>query len=153
MQANSPAKIDTTPGQAGPVIDYARTVDELLELYSGLDQAAVALPRTDVGYISHRPPSRWWFQVGEVPFHSFYRPVVRSLLHWHFRRRLSALRQHILLETRFSEDAVKGALAKIDRAIDFWRLRITVGSVLFGWVLPLWGPALAAWRWAFPQAF
>jgi hypothetical protein len=45
MQASMPANVEALPSaQAAPVIDYSRTVDELLELYARIDLAAVALP-------------------------------------------------------------------------------------------------------------
>ena len=146
MQANKPAKIDTsTPGQAGPAIDYARDVDELLQLYTRIDLAAVALPIVDFcgsSILLRRKPQRSTNDVfwngdgfGVIPI----RPLVIRMLHGHFHRRLRALRQHIMLATVFSEDAAKAALARIDRAMDFWKPRITVGSILFGWLPVLVG--------------
>jgi hypothetical protein len=90
--------------------------------------------------------ARWiWMGEGTVPVLSV-RPIVISLLHWHFRKRLLMLRGHILLATAFSEDEAKGALAKIERAMDVWQQRTTVRSVVFGWGLPLLGPATALWN-------
>jgi hypothetical protein len=159
MQASMPAKVETSaPGQAGPPVDYARTVDELLQLYTRIDMAAVALPIADLtsrhtGKIGVRLKEQWrgiW--MGELFTPLCLRPLVTGILHWHFHHRLSALRQHILLETAFSEDGAKATLARIDRAVDFWRWRIGLGSILFTWVLPLSGPVLALWHWAFPDA-
>lgn len=95
-----------------------------------------------------------WFWMGEfmMPF-IFFRPFTISLLHWHFRGRLAQVRRQILLETSFSEDAAKPALAKIDRALDVWQQRTTFKSILFTWVLPLIGPVTAAWNWFFPNSF
>jgi hypothetical protein len=92
--------------------------------------------------------------MGEIgrPF-IFLRPVALGILHWHFRNRLLALRQHILLETAFSEDGAKATLPRIDRATSFWKQRATIGSILFSWILPLGGPVVAAWKWLFPAAF
>ena len=143
MQANSPAKIDTTPGQA----DYARAVDELLQLYTRIDLAAGALRIVDVPIMrqivdvpiilaTKRATSAF---LGEWLAFISIRPLITRVLHWHFHHRLRALRRHILLETAFSEDPAKAALARIDRAIDFWKKHITAGLILFAWI-----PALVA---------
>src|SRR5262245_16270160 len=138
MQANKPAKIDTsTRGPAGPAIDYAGAVDELLELYTRIDLAAVALPIAD--YISlhlrrWKPPVSANEWNGDSLALISIRPLVTVMLHGHFHRRLRALRRHIMLATAFSEDAAQAALARIDRAMDFWKPHITVASILFTWL-------------------
>ena len=156
MQASMPANVEALPSaQAAPSVDYATALDKLLHLYTGIDKAAVALP-----FVSGSPGrqdrslTRWKWQMGEIgtPF-IFLRPVALGFLHWHFRNRLLTLRQHVLLETQFSEDREKATLAKIDRATDFWKQRATVGSILFSWIIPLGGPVIAVWKWLFPNAF
>jgi hypothetical protein len=142
MQENKSAKVDNLmPGQAGPAIDYALAVDELLQLYTRIDLASVALPMVGFGSsilpFVKREPQRstndgHWNGDG-FAFISI-RPLVTRMLHGHFHRRLRALRQHVMLATAFSEDAAKVALARIDRAMDFWKPHITVGSILFGWL-------------------
>ena len=163
MQASMPAKVDTsTPGQAGPVIDYARTVDDLLQLYTRIDLAAVALPIVGgpiLGILRWKHPRStnggfWSTFNGDGFVLISIRPLVTRMLHGHFHRRLRALRQHILLDTAFSEDAAKSALARIDRAMDFWKQHITVGSILFGWfpvVAGLVGSVIAVGKSLFPN--
>ena len=95
-----------------------------------------------------------WVWIGEfIPPAFIFRPIVISLLHWHFRNRLSKLRKQILVETRFSEDQVKASLDKIDRAMVVWEQRTTVKSVVFSWLLPLIGPATYVWNWFVPASF
>jgi hypothetical protein len=151
MQASMPANVEALPSaQAAPVIDYSRTVDELLELYARIDLAAVALPFADWS-----TSGRWPLTVaraGEVNPGIAIRPLVVAMLHWHFRNRLLALRRHIALETRFSDDAAKGVLARLDRTTDFWRRQITPGSILYGWILPLVGPVTLLWSRVLPNA-
>jgi hypothetical protein len=90
-------------------------------------------------------------RAGEVNPGIAIRPLVVAMLHWHFRNRLLALRRHIALETRFSDDAAKGVLARLDRATDFWRRQITPGSILYGWILPLVGPVTLLWSRVLPN--
>jgi hypothetical protein len=167
MQPSLAAKADTSPaGQPSQTIDYARTVDELLQLYTRIDMAAVDLPlvgfNTKFFKFLRQPPSPpanggFWKRVkgsynGDVEFALVsIRPLVTRMLRGHFRRRLRLLRQRILLETAFSEDPAGGALARIDRALDFWKRHITVGLILFGWFPLLVGPVTALAKWLFPD--
>jgi len=190
-----PTYIDTSR----PASDYARAVDELLQLYTRIDMAVPSLPIASVmpfvkyiwGFIKFEfaligdillmvPinivvfirnifPGRWsykcfssrylktvagWLWMGEctIPF-IVLRPLVIILLHWHFRNRLSAMRHQLLLETGFSEDAAKAALAKLDRAMEFWQQRTTAKSVILTWFLPLIGPFTQLWQFFVPAAF
>jgi hypothetical protein len=97
--------------------------------------------------------ARWvWMGENTVPS-IFLRPVVISLLHWHFRSRLSAIRRQLLVENGFADDAAKATIAKIDRAMEFWQQRITAKSIALTWVLPLIGPVTELWKWFVPSAF
>ena len=90
--------------------------------------------------------------MGETPGAFYLRPIVIALLHYHFRKRLSLLRRRIALDTQFSEQAANGVLTKVDRAVDFWRRQKTLGSVVFGWILPLAAPLAALWKWISPES-
>lgn len=130
--------------------------------------ALLIVPINIIVFIRNIFPGRWpykcfscqyfkivasWIWMGEctIPLIHF-RPIVTSLLHWHFRSHLSALRNHILLETGFSEDRTKTAIDKIDRAMQVWQQRITVRSAVFTWLLPLIGPATYVWNWFVPAS-
>lgn len=92
-----------------------------------------------------------WVWTGECyPPTIFFRPLTIGLLHWHFRSRLAALRHQLLLETGFSEDAAKPALARIDQAMDVWQQRTTFRSIVLVWFLPLMGPVTQAWQFFVP---
>ena len=152
-KASGQIRIQQQPRRA---IDFPSAVEELLQLYAETEKAALMLPFTGPRYRDR--PAGWetkgfWksVSIGEMPFGAYLRPIVISFLHWHFRNRLTDLRKIILLETRFSELPMKGLIARIDKARDFWRPRITVNSVLFTWLIPLAGPAVALWKWADPH--
>jgi len=97
-------------------------------------------------YISLTAPylkATWtWLRNGE-----FYVPMVVIgpltvyLLHWHFRRRLMAVRRGLLQKTVFSEDAASRAFAKIDHAMNVWQ-PAGISSIILTWVFPAIGPVL-----------
>src|SRR5262245_16111270 len=112
MQASMPANVEALPSaQAAPANDYAPALDKLLQLYTEIDKVAVALPFVSIPLFSVEnlrqarkrlnPLTAWkvlWtsLQSGELwspPWFSL-RPLVLAILHWHFRSRLAALRQH-----------------------------------------------------------
>lgn len=94
-----------------------------------------------------------WIWAGECMIPSIcVRPLTILMLHLHFRNRLSALRRIVVLETEFSEDSSKAALAKIDRAMEIWRPPVTIQSLLLTWTLPLVGPAFELWKLAVPAS-
>jgi hypothetical protein len=81
-----------------------------------------------------------WFWSGESSIILLQiRPLTIFFLHWHFRSRLSTLHHYLLLETSFSEDPAKAAIAKIDRAKAFWG-QSSFGSIILTWIIPLLGP-------------
>ena len=93
-----------------------------------------------------------WVWMGECAIPGiFFRPLAVGLLHWHFRSRPSALRHQIVLETGFSEEGAKAALAKIDRAMDVWQQRATFRAIVLTWSLPLIGPITQLWQFSVRQ--
>jgi|GEM_PF-4227446 len=154
-----PSTSNHASAQPGPnaSVDFTSSVEELLKLYVDVEKTAMRL--SFIGPSFWQRPADWEWKglskvtaMGEINRRTYLRPLVIGMLHWHFRNRLMAVRKMILLETRFSESAAKNCLERIDRAIDFWRLRITIGSILFGWFIPLAGPATAIWKWVVPQS-
>lgn len=138
-----------------------------IKFYSRLiGDIILIVPISVIVFIRNIFPGRWsykcfccrylkavgcWVWMGEsYPPALFFRPLTIGLLHWHFRSRLSALRRRLLLETGFSEDAAKPALAKIDRAMDVWQQRTTFRSIVLVWILPLIGPVTVVWQFFVP---
>jgi hypothetical protein len=145
---------------AMPFLKYTWT---LVKLYFALiGDIILIVPINVIVFIRNIFPGRWsykcfscrylkavgcWIWTGECYLPTlFLRPLTIGLLHWHFRRRLSVLRHQLLMETGFSEDAAKPALAKIDRAMDVWQQRTTFRSIVLVWFLPLMGPVTQAWQ-------
>jgi hypothetical protein len=123
---------------------------------------AFLIPLNFVIFVRNLLPGRWsyrsfsgpylkyaalWVWHGESPQSAFVvvQWLVTSLLHLHFRSRLSLLRRRIHLENKLTAEEQARILARIDRILEGWQgPRIITGFFAYG--LPLAGFLLELYR-------